>query len=115
VCREFIVLCRKLDLLSMASVAIDGSKFRAVNARDKNFTEAKMKLRLERIDERTARYLSQLETAGRHGRPAPSPPAPGPSASSPGRWTSPPPTSPADENVGSRCVYVAIFRNGETE
>jgi transposase len=67
VCREFIVLCRKLDLLSMASVAIDGSKFKAVNARDKNFTEAKMKRRLERIDESIARYLSQLETADRHG------------------------------------------------
>ena len=66
-CREFIVLCRKLDLLSMASVAIDGSKFKAVNARDKNFTEAKMKRRLERIDESIARYLSQLETADRHG------------------------------------------------
>jgi transposase len=67
VCREFIVLCRKLDLLSMASVAIDGSKFKAVNARDKNFTEAKMKRSLERIDESIARYLSQLETADRHG------------------------------------------------
>jgi transposase len=48
VCREFIVLCRKLALLSIASVAIDGSKFKAVNARDKNFTEAKMKRRAER-------------------------------------------------------------------
>jgi len=46
---------------------IDGSKFKAVNARDKNFTEAKMKRRLERIDESIARYLSQLETADRHG------------------------------------------------
>src|SRR5258705_9546136 len=63
VCREFVALCRKLDLLSEASVAIDGSKFKAGNARDKNFTEAKMKRRLERIDERIARYLSQLETA----------------------------------------------------
>src|SRR5260370_37394621 len=71
VCREFIVLCRKLDLLSMASVAIDGSKFKAVNARDKNFTEAKMKRRLERIDESIARYLSQLETADRHGDAVP--------------------------------------------
>src|SRR6266446_4763941 len=71
VCREFIVLCRKLDLLSIASVAIDGSKFKAVNARDKNFTEAKMKRRLERIDESIARYLSQLETADRHGDAVP--------------------------------------------
>src|SRR6516162_1960392 len=51
VCREFVALCRKLDLFSAASAAIDGSKFKAVNARDKNFTEAKMKRRLERIDE----------------------------------------------------------------
>src|SRR5260370_704413 len=71
VCREFVVLCRKLDLLSMTSVAIDGSKFKAVNARDKNFTEAKMKRRLERIDESIARYLSQLETADRHGDAVP--------------------------------------------
>jgi transposase len=67
VCRTFVALCRKLDLLSAASVAIDGSKFKAVNARDKNFTEAKMKRRLARIDESIARYLSQLETADRHG------------------------------------------------
>ena len=71
VCRAFIVLCRKLDLLSSASVAIDGSKFKAVNARDKNFTEAKMKRRLARIDKSIARYLSQLETAGRHGDAVP--------------------------------------------
>jgi transposase len=71
VCREFVALCRRLDLLSAASVAIDGSKFKAVNARDKNFTEAKMKRRLERIDESIARYLSQLETADRHGDAVP--------------------------------------------
>src|SRR5215510_7507595 len=71
VCREFVALCRKLDLLVEASVAIDGSKFKAVNARDKNFTEAKMKRRLERIDESIARYLLQLETADRHGDAVP--------------------------------------------
>lgn len=71
VCREFVALCRKLDLLSEASVAIDGSKFKAVNARDKNFTEAKMKRRLERIDESIARYLSQLETADRQSDTVP--------------------------------------------
>ena len=71
VCRAFVALCRKLDLPSDASVAIDGSKFKAVNARDKNFTEAKMKRRLERIDESIARYLSQLETADRHGDAVP--------------------------------------------
>src|SRR5215472_9489662 len=71
VCREFVALCRKLDLFSAASVAIDGSKFKAVNARDKNFTEAKMKRRLERIDESIARYLSQLETADLRGDAVP--------------------------------------------
>src|SRR5437773_200555 len=71
VCRSFVALCRELDLLSVASVAIDGSKFKAVNARDKNFTEAKMRRRLERIDESIARYMAQLETADRHGDAVP--------------------------------------------
>jgi len=71
VCRTFVALCRELELLSVASVAIDGSKFKAVNARDKNFTEAKMKRRLERIDESIARYMAQLETADRHGDAVP--------------------------------------------
>jgi transposase len=71
VCRAFVALCREFDLLSAASVAIDGSKFKAVNARDKNFTEAKMKRRLERIDESIARYMAQLETADRHGDAVP--------------------------------------------
>ncbi len=71
VCREFVALCRKRDLLVAAIVAIDGSKFKAVNAQEKNFTEAKMKRRLERIDESIARYLSQLETAERHGDAVP--------------------------------------------
>jgi transposase len=71
VCRTFVALCRELDLLSVASVAIDGSKFKAVNARDKNFTEAKMKRRLEQIDESIARYMAQLEAADRHGDAVP--------------------------------------------
>ena len=61
------MLCRRLNLLGDASVAIDGSKFKAVNNRDKNFTEAKMKRRLEQIDQSIARYLSQLDTADRQG------------------------------------------------
>jgi transposase len=71
VCRAFVLLCRRLDLLGDASVAIDGSKFKAVNARDRNFTEAKMKRRLEQIDESIARYLSQLDTADRQGPTVP--------------------------------------------
>ena len=69
--RTFVALCRELDLLREASVAIDGSKFKAINARDKNFTEAKMKRRLERIDESIARYMTQLETADRRGDAVP--------------------------------------------
>jgi transposase len=65
VCREFISLCRQLDLFSQSIVAIDGSKFKAVNNRDRNFTITKMKRRLEQIEESVARYLSQLDTADR--------------------------------------------------
>jgi hypothetical protein len=71
VCREFVVLCRRLALLSEASVAIDGSKFKAVNTRDRNFTQAKMQRRLEQIDESIARYLSQLDSADRQGDAVP--------------------------------------------
>src|ERR1700683_427020 len=71
VCRAFVALCRELDLLSVPSVAIDGSKFKAVNARDKNFTEAKMRRRLERIDKSIARYIAQLDTADRRGDAVP--------------------------------------------
>jgi transposase len=63
VCVQFVVLCRKIGLLKTASVAIDGSKFKAVNNRDKNFTRAKMERRLAQIEESVARYLSQLDTA----------------------------------------------------
>jgi transposase len=71
VCRAFVLLCRRLELLGDASAAIDGSKFKAVNNRDKNFTEAKMKRRLEQIDQSIARYLSQLDTADRQGPTVP--------------------------------------------
>jgi transposase len=61
----FIALCRAMGLLTQASVAIDCSKFKAVNNRDKNFTRAKMERRMAQIDERVARYLEQLDTADR--------------------------------------------------
>jgi DDE family transposase len=63
VCAQFVALCREIGLLKTASVAIDGSKFKAVNNRDKNFTRAKMERRLAQIEESVARYLSQLDTA----------------------------------------------------
>jgi len=65
VCREFVMLCRKLNLFTDAFVAIDGSKFKAVNNRDRNFTKAKMKRRLQQIDESIERYLSQIASADR--------------------------------------------------
>jgi len=65
VCAQFVALCRAIGLLTTASVAIDGSKFKAVNNRDKNFTRAKMERRLAQIEESVARYLSQLDTADR--------------------------------------------------
>ncbi len=65
VCSQFVVLCRRLDLFAEACVAIDGSKFKAVNARDRNFTRAKMKRRMEQIEDSVARYLHQLDSADR--------------------------------------------------
>ena len=65
VCARFVELCRQIGLLATASVAIDGSKFKAVNNRDKNFTRAKVERRRAQLEESVARYLSQLDTADR--------------------------------------------------
>src|SRR5262245_24547853 len=65
VCARFVELCRTLGLLTEASVVIDGSKFKAVNNRDKNFTRAKMARRMVQIEESVVRYLQQLDTADR--------------------------------------------------
>jgi transposase len=65
VCARFVELCREMGLLANASVAIDGSKFKAVNNRDKNFTRAKVERRRAQLEESVARYLSQLDTADR--------------------------------------------------
>ena len=66
VCARFVALCRQMGLLATASVAIDGSKFKAVNNRDKNFTRGKVERRRAQLEESVARYLSQLDTADRH-------------------------------------------------
>jgi transposase len=65
VCRQFVVLCRQLKLFTEAFVAIDGSKFKALNNRDRNFTKAKVKRRLRQIDESIARYLLEMESLDR--------------------------------------------------
>src|SRR5476649_1869025 len=65
VCRQFVVLCQQLDLFSDAVVAIDGSKFKAVNSSDRNFTQAKLKRRMEEVEANISRYLTELDTADR--------------------------------------------------
>jgi transposase len=65
VCRQFVVLCQRLDLFPQALVAIDGSKFKAVNNRDRNFTRAKMQRRIAQIEENITRYLADMDTADR--------------------------------------------------
>ena len=68
VCRRFVMLCRELKLFSQAVVAIDGSKFKAVNSRDCNFTNGKVDKRQQQVEENIQRYLSALETADRTER-----------------------------------------------
>jgi transposase len=69
VCRRFIVMCRELQLFSDAIVAVDGSRFKAVNNRDKNFTPHKLEQRMRQIEESIERYLSALDTIDRtHSR-----------------------------------------------
>jgi transposase len=73
VCREFVALCHSLNLFSEAIVAIDGSKFKAVNDRDTNFTDRKLKARMQQVEESIARYLTELDRADRepHHQPTP--------------------------------------------
>ena len=70
VCREFIVLCRRWGLFSQATVAIDGSKFKAVNHRDRNFTSGKMKTRMALIERSISEYLTQLDRMDRKETPS---------------------------------------------
>ena len=65
VCRRFVLLCKNLDLFTQQLIAIDGSKFKAVNNRDRNFTKAKVQARLQQIEESIERYLSMLDTVDR--------------------------------------------------
>jgi len=63
VCQQFVALCRDIDLLDAEIVAIDGSKFKAVNAKARNYTREKLRRRLGEIDEAIARYLTELDRA----------------------------------------------------
>ncbi len=70
-CSQFVVLCRRLSLFTNAVVAIDGSKFKAVNNRDKNYTVAKVARRMEQVDASIARYLAELDRADRQDSDVP--------------------------------------------
>jgi transposase len=70
VCREFIVLCRRWGLFTQATVAIDGSKFKAVNHRDRNFTSGKMRTRMALIEQSISEYLQQLDRMDRKETPS---------------------------------------------
>jgi len=65
VCSQFVALCRKMKVFSHAVVAIDGSKLKAVNSRDRNFTAGKIKARQKQLEESVARYLVELDRADR--------------------------------------------------
>lgn len=65
VCKEFVLLCRRLKLFTDGIVAIDGSKFKAVNSRDKNFTDRKLQARIEQLEDSIKRYLVELDRADR--------------------------------------------------
>jgi len=64
-CRQFVELCRRLELFAHAVAAIDGSKFKAVNTRDKNFTRNSINRRMEQVEASIERYMAALETADR--------------------------------------------------
>ncbi len=64
-CRRFVVLCRNLGLIAGGTVAVDGSRMRAVNARDRNFTPVTIRRRMEQVDASIERYLGMLDTADR--------------------------------------------------
>ena len=65
VCREFVLLCRRLKLFADGIVAIDGSKFKAVNNRDKNFSSHKIQVRMQQLEQSINRYLAELDRADR--------------------------------------------------
>jgi transposase len=65
VCRQSVLLFRNLDLFANTDIAIDGSKFKAVNNCDKNFTDKKLQARIEQLEANIARYLEELDRADR--------------------------------------------------
>lgn len=65
ICRQFVVLCRNLNLFIQSIIAIDDIKFKAVNNRDRNFTQGKVKARMQQIEQSIDRYLAVMDSADR--------------------------------------------------
>jgi hypothetical protein len=60
-CKTFVKMCHKFNMFSGATVAIDGSKFKASNNKDKNYTPSKVKFHIERVEKHIDKYFKQLE------------------------------------------------------
>ncbi len=71
VCSKFVVLCRHMGMFTESVIAVDGSKFKAVNSRDNNYTERKLKARILQTEKRVARYLEELDRADQQGDSVP--------------------------------------------
>lgn len=66
VCRKFVELCRQLNMFDDAIFAIDGSKFKAVNNKSKNYTPSKVQFHIERVEKSIEKYLSQMDSKDEH-------------------------------------------------
>ena len=71
VCRQFVMICRQMNQFADSLIAIDGSRFKAVNNRDRNYTKAKVKRRIEAINKSLDRYLGQLDSFDRQEQQIP--------------------------------------------
>lgn len=71
VCGQFVELCKQMDMFKQSNIVIDGSKFKAVNSRDNNYTKSKIKARISQTEKRVARYLDELDRADRQPETAP--------------------------------------------
>ena len=71
VCRQFVMICRQMNQFADSLIAIDGSRFKAVNNRDRNYTRAKVKRRIEAINKSLDRYLDQLDSFDRQEQQLP--------------------------------------------
>lgn len=65
VCAQFVLLCKHMGMFAGSSIAVDGSKFKAANSRDNNYTKGKLKARVAQTEERISRYLEELDRADR--------------------------------------------------